>query len=53
MVRHPFDTEPVPVPVHRWLSPVLPHTYDWNRAEDVLLSTYGMDPRYVVHAAVG
>ena len=24
------------------------HTYDWNRAEDALLSTYGMDSRGVL-----
>lgn len=32
---------------HHWIAERKPHTYDWNRSEDSLLATYGMDNRGV------
>ncbi len=44
-VQHPFEFLDVLRPVTPWNAPIAIHKYDWNRAEDVLLSTYGMDSR--------
>jgi len=41
--QHPFESIEVSRPVKHWLAPVTDHTYDWNRAEDALLNTHGMD----------
>jgi hypothetical protein len=32
--RHPFETMPVSIPVHPWVAPTSPHTFDVTRAED-------------------
>lgn len=45
---HPFESIEVPHTVNNWLSSKAEHTYDWNRAEDALLATYGMDTRGVL-----
>mmetsp|Transcript_6069 Transcript_6069/g.14642 ORF Transcript_6069/g.14642 Transcript_6069/m.14642 type:complete len:1331 (-) Transcript_6069:353-4345(-) len=43
MTRHPYEVIMRPFPVHEWMARAGPHAYDWNRAEDSLLTTYGME----------
>lgn len=43
MTRHPYEVMPRPYPIHEWMAPTPTHAYDWNRAEDSLLTTYGME----------
>jgi len=45
ITTHPFETVVVPLTVTEWNAVNKQHSYDWNRAEDSLLSTYGMDSR--------
>ena len=40
---HPFESIDSGRPVTPWIQPKAPHQYDWNRAEDALLSTFGME----------
>lgn len=46
---HPLDQQELnrPAPA-TWLAHTTPHQYDWNRAEDAFLSTYGADVRGVM-----
>jgi protein TIF31 len=48
VTSHPFENIDVARPIVPWLAPVSSHTFDWNRAEDALLSTFGMDSRGVL-----
>ncbi|GAB5370147.1 hypothetical protein AAMO2058_001467000 [Amorphochlora amoebiformis] len=43
VTRHPFQIIAAPYETYEWLQRPKPHAYDWNRAEDTLLSTYGME----------
>ena len=46
VVCHPFSVLPKTSIEHdAWVATAEKHTYDWNRAEDSLLSTYGFDAR--------
>lgn len=50
ITQHPFEAmeiAPANHLSHQWLAEAKPHTYDWNRSEDSLLNTYGMDNRGV------
>ena len=42
---HPFETVDLLHDVYEWNIKEKNHTYDWNRAEDSILSTFGMEAR--------
>lgn len=42
---HPYESIPVSRPVVCWNAEPREHTYDWNRSEEAILNTYGMDSR--------
>jgi len=46
--QHPFEAADLPRKATPWLGQSTQHTYDWNRSEDALLSTYGMDQRGIM-----
>lgn len=43
MTKHPYEMMPGPYEVPEWAAVATPHGYDWNRAEDSLLATHGME----------
>lgn len=48
--QHPFESMELSGAnqhSHHWIAERKAHTYDWNRSEDSLLATYGMDSRGV------
>jgi len=45
---HPFESISTPAQVTSWVAKEKKHTPNWNRAEDALLDTYGMDSRGVL-----
>lgn len=48
IVAHPWESLEVQRPATEWLLEPKAHSQDWNRAEDAMLTTHGMDTRGVL-----